>query len=92
MEIKLDDRFKAVFVTKDNIELHEYRESVDRKTKKPKMIWAWEGYYTSLRGLLKGYLKISTVNPPEGIKSLSDMADHIDRIEEKIDRILLKED
>lgn len=55
--VQLTEFLRAERTDDRNIELQEFTEITDKKTKKPKMEWMTVGYYNSFSTLLIGALK-----------------------------------
>ena len=85
MIILLEEDIRLVNIPM-NMQLEKRIISKDEETGTETEKWVWDGYYTSIEGVLKGYLKKSIIKSAAG--SLEELAADIKRIEKNIDRAM----
>ena len=85
MFIQLDEDFRMTSDPK-NIVLEKRSIITNKEDETTREIWVNDGYYSSLNGLLNGYMKKSIMK--SSAKTLGELAEDIKRIEKVIDKRL----
>lgn len=83
MFIQLDEDFRMK--NDPNNLILEKRSIVKKEDGATKEIWVNDGYYTSINGLLNGYLRKSVIK--SSASTLGELANDIKRIEKNIDKL-----
>lgn len=83
MFIQLDKDFRMTSDPK-NLVLEKRSEIINKEDESTREIWVNDGYYSSLNGLLNGYMKKSIMK--SSAETLEELAEDIKRIEENIDK------
>lgn len=85
MFIQLDEDFRMTSDPK-NLVLEKRSVITNKEDETTREIWVNDGYYSSLNGLLNGYMKKSIMK--SSAETLGELAEDIKRIEKNIDKQL----
>jgi hypothetical protein len=89
--IQINDKIRIVRFDKLNLELQEYRNKVDPKTKTERYDWCRVGYYGDLKSAINGVLKHCLMElATEDITTLSELIERIDAIDKELKKAVEK--
>ena len=90
--IQINEKIRITRLDEKNLQLEEYRNVVNKKTKEERFEWCWLGYYGDLKSAINGVLKHCLMElANENIKTLSELVERIDNIDKELKGAIKKE-
>ena len=83
--IQINERIRIVRTDKLNLELQEYRNIIDKKTKAERQDWCRVGYYGDLKSAIGGVVKYFAMElTDEDLKGWKSVMQRIDEIDKEL--------